>query len=309
MKILDSMGSENFRRMFMAFYAGSVILPTLIIVYVVLAYIAPHLTQKQVVDLGFIFFWSCMLMIAFSLGGVILVLRRIRQLETLTREVRESSRDIILLGRNEVNTKNEINTLHNVFACLQQELQEKLNELNSYGQKIMDHSIYLSELAITDTLTSCYNRRFFDVRISEEISRSERYDSNFSLIMVDVDNFKEYNDTLGHQSGDELLQQIASIVKHSVRKTDLVFRYGGDEFVVICPNTGIQGANILASRICEGIPALVIIPKVSGKGISRPVTISGGVVDYASCKGNIVEAADRYLYQAKNMGRGIIQNP
>ena len=106
-------------------------------------------------------------------------------------------------------------------------------------------------LTITDGLTNLYNRRYFDDSLSKEMARSTRHDNSFSLIMLDVDNFKNYNDTYGHPEGDEVLKDIGSIIKSSIRKIDVPCRYGGEEFAVILPETTKDNAVILAERIRE----------------------------------------------------------
>lgn len=102
---------------------------------------------------------------------------------------------------------------------------------------------------ITDPLTKVYNRRYMDRRLDEEIARSKRYALELSVLMLDIDHFKRVNDTYGHQAGDVTLATLSSLIKTSLRDLDVVARYGGEEFLVICTNTAIPGATLVAERL------------------------------------------------------------
>ena len=160
--------------------------------------------------------------------------------------------------------------------------------------------------SLTDSLTGLPNRRSFDIALYNEFSRYKRNGTQLSLIMLDVDHFKKYNDHYGHQKGDECLQQIAQALKVTVeRATDILARYGGEEFVVILPNTDSQGASVLAKKIGEAVFALNL-PHIASD-TSGFVTVSLGITsaeDHELTDGEqLVALADKALYQAKNNGR------
>ncbi len=156
----------------------------------------------------------------------------------------------------------------------------------------------IERLAITDMMTGVFNRRYFDERLSEEISRDTRYGGTFSLVIFDLDRFKNYNDTYGHRVGDELLQQVAQAAKESVRSADLVFRYGGDEFALLLPETTPRDA----ATVCERLRArLATRMQVGGTGL----TLSLGVAtwpDDGNTMSEIVRASDEALYYSKRFG-------
>ncbi|HZQ92044.1 MAG TPA: diguanylate cyclase [Terriglobales bacterium] len=159
------------------------------------------------------------------------------------------------------------------------------------------------QLANIDGLTGIFNRRYFEQRIVEELERSARYNTPFSVVMIDIDNFKKLNDEFGHLLGDEVLRQAAQILRQQLRKIDRVCRYGGEEFAIIMPETNgpaaVQGAEKLR-RTVEGwrFP-----------GVPRPVTVSGGVAEFpahGATRDELVRAADSALYLAKSAGRNRI---
>ena len=159
------------------------------------------------------------------------------------------------------------------------------------------------KLATTDGLTELYNHRYFQEQIRMQIEQSKRYTHNFSLIIIDIDFFKKFNDTFGHQSGDAVLRQVAQTLKKNVRATDIVCRYGGEEMSIILPNTGKDEAFSTAQKICERVASKKF--KLAGDKETN-VTISLGVSTFpydGDSASSIIEAADKRLYNAKNNGR------
>ncbi len=168
----------------------------------------------------------------------------------------------------------------------------------------------LTELSNMDSLTGIANRRRFDAALEHEYSRLRRSNSKLSVILLDIDHFKDYNDCYGHVMGDECLRQIASVLASSInRAVDLAARYGGEEFACILPDTDLQGAVQVAERIRQGIRELGIEHKKSP--VSEFVTASFGVitVQYSSAisSDEVVAMADKLLYQAKSAGRNRIE--
>ncbi len=165
----------------------------------------------------------------------------------------------------------------------------------------------LEQLATRDGLTGLANRRCFDDTLRAEWQRALRQKTPLSLLMVDVDNFKQYNDTHGHLGGDECLKRIAATVSSEMRANDLVARYGGEEIAVILPNQALKGAAIVAERIRSRVEQL------QGIGAPRHVTVSIGAATALASIGNsageLVATADAALYRAKHMGRNRISLP
>jgi diguanylate cyclase (GGDEF)-like protein/PAS domain S-box-containing protein len=170
--------------------------------------------------------------------------------------------------------------------------------------------VALEQLATRDGLTGLANRRCFDDTLQAEWQRALRQQQPLSLLMVDVDNFKQYNDAYGHLGGDECLQRIASAVSSEMRANDLVARYGGEEFAVILPNQSLKGAAIVAERIRCRVEQLHL-PNLGSK--QHVVTVSIGAATALAAAENdpsqLVAIADSALYRAKHMGRNRISLP
>jgi diguanylate cyclase (GGDEF)-like protein/PAS domain S-box-containing protein len=170
--------------------------------------------------------------------------------------------------------------------------------------------VALEKLATRDALTGLSNRRCFDHTLNAEWQRALRNQQPLSLLMVDVDNFKQYNDAYGHLGGDECLQRIAGAVSSEMRANDLVARYGGEEFAVILPNQSLKGAAIVAERIRCRVEQLRL-PTQGGQ--QHVVTVSIGAATALAVPENdasqLVATADSALYRAKHMGRNRISLP
>lgn len=159
-------------------------------------------------------------------------------------------------------------------------------------------------LAITDGLTKIYNHRFFQELFEKEFKRADRYHSGFSLIMLDIDHFKRVNDTHGHLCGDEILKELASLVKGCLRTIDTAARYGGEEFAILLPETTLREAELTAERIRNGVEQHQFMSP-DGQGLH--ITVSQGVTSYpasdAFSRHDVVAKADSALYRAKGAGR------
>lgn len=169
---------------------------------------------------------------------------------------------------------------------------------------------HLYELAMVDGLTGLFMRRYFDARIEEEIERSKRYGSAFSVVMVDVDDFKHLNDTHGHPVGDRVLRGIANVVKSQMRGVDTAARYGGEELALILPRTEMVSAYNVGERIRAAIAELRVTIESDPSRALR-VTASFGIASYPESKAvdgeDLVRRADRALYRAKRMGKNRVE--
>lgn len=171
----------------------------------------------------------------------------------------------------------------------------KLKQAHQDLQKV---NIALSVLSVTDHLTGIYNRQYLDQRLEEEISRVTRYPAPLSLVMMDLDHFKWVNDEYGHLIGDKILIQVTQEVQNNVRKTDTFGRWGGEEFILICPETDLAQATTLSEKVRQAIEDEVYPEKIHQ-------TISLGVAEYRPSEpvNDLINRADENMYQAKQQGR------
>lgn len=165
----------------------------------------------------------------------------------------------------------------------------------------------IQQLVITDDLTGLFNARHMHHLIDYEIERARRYGSSVALVFIDLDHFKQVNDTHGHLIGSRLLSEIGHFLRDNIRKVDLAARYGGDEFVLILPETGKQGALILCNNLCQQLRQH---PFLSEAGMDLKVTASFGVAalpEDAADKAELLRQADRVMYEVKATSRNAVR--
>ena len=205
-----------------------------------------------------------------------------------------------------VATRQDITNIRAVEEALRKsnvQLQESNRQLKAEIEKRAQIEAALEELATTDALTNLNNRRHFFELAEQELARVQRYQLHFSLLLIDLDNFKAVNDNLGHLYGDRVLQVAAECISQNSRDVDIPGRYGGDEFVILLPETQPPFAQVFAERLCH----LTNTKLAEMEEMTVPVTLSVGVANN-SWETNItfdtmLDRADQALYKAKQAGR------
>ncbi len=174
--------------------------------------------------------------------------------------------------------------------------------ISRYNRQLLSVNAQLDTLYKTDRLTGVSNRHVLDEELEKELARADRYETPFAVIMLDIDNFKKINDTFGHYSGDRVLQEIAGLLVSNVRKTDTVGRWGGEEFLIICPQTDLSGAKQLAEHLRTRIEHLEL------SDIAGSVTASFGVAPYLKDDSSetLIQRTDAALYGAKEASRNCV---
>lgn len=259
----------------------------------------PYLAQTFKLLLTFIIIAFLMFPIMIYLSGIIIkpIYNLVKQsIKIKNRKYNDVSQiespilEIALLSASFENMAQSINSYQN-------SLEEKVKQRT---EELLVKNAELLRLSITDNLTKLYNRVKLDKSLQEEMNRSLRYNTNFSIILLDIDYFKKVNDNFGHQVGDEVLIESAQILSKNIRNVDILGRWGGEEFLVICPETKIEDAIKVASHINEAIK----LHKFST--YPNTITMSLGVASFNKDIKNIDDIilnADKALYQAKEQGR------
>jgi diguanylate cyclase (GGDEF)-like protein len=244
-----------------------------------------------------------LLVIAFLLIAVTLSAYRLgrliaRPLDRLTKAAGEVAAGDLAVDLPAAPGGGEVGYLIDVFNHMVYRLREGRLELDRINETLLKKNEELELLSTTDSLTGLSNHRSLMQRLDDEVARFKKDKHGFSVLVGDVDHFKQYNDAFGHPAGDEVLQRIAEIMRGSTRKGDCCARYGGEEFVIVLPNTAIADALDTA----EHIRARVAAKKFNG----RKITLSIGVASFpedADDAETIIAVADEALYQAKREGR------
>lgn len=179
--------------------------------------------------------------------------------------------------------------------------QGKIKAFTTINQDITDKKI-IEKLSKKDKLTNLYNRAKLDILLEKELQTFERYETNSSIIMLDIDYFKSINDNYGHLIGDKVLVQIASILRSNTRITDFVGRWGGEEFLIICPNSDIENTEKVATKLKD-------VLEFSDFGMKKNVTASFGISSYKEndTVDTLLQRADNALYNAKENGRNTVE--
>jgi len=214
--------------------------------------------------------------------------------------------EIAILGKSFNFMSSEINgyivKLEKEQGQLEERVLQRTEDLHKVQEQLIRTNRELKILSTTDRLTALYNRAFLDDNLTREIIKTTRSKSPFGIILIDIDKFKLINDRFGHDVGDEVIVTVASSISNSVRSTDLAGRWGGEEFLVICPNTNFDGVFDIANRIHQAI-------RLCQSTQARRITGSLGITMFESgdSLADIIKRADIALYQAKSAGRNCVK--
>lgn len=241
------------------------------------------------------------LLLFIGLGAYLLGLTLVRPLDRLT-----GGASKVAAGDLEVDlpvlSGSEVGYLTEVFNDMVARLRQGREQLAVINETLRKKNKELHELSITDSLTGLYNRKHLMETLENEVARSKRHKHDFSVLVIDIDHFKEYNDTYGHLAGDEVLSRLATVFKESVRSCDYVARYGGEEFILVLPEIGPEDGVKAAERIRKKVAK----ESFAGDGKPIQVTVSVGVASYpkdGDDSQSIIRHADTALYKSKESGR------
>ncbi|OLE38231.1 MAG: hypothetical protein AUG00_05900 [Candidatus Rokubacteria bacterium 13_1_20CM_2_70_7] len=281
--------------------ALSSVLPILVLAYVAYSYMLP---PSGLPDLARAFGLHALLLftlLAIITGGYV-----IWDLGRSVARMAQMLADEGRIGELE-HRKDDVGTLIQTVAKMLETIEQQAAEINSFASRLdaayrelESTNTRLKETSFKDEVTGLYNRRFFSIRLEEEMQRHRRFNHPVSVVLMDLDGFKAVNDDLGHAVGDETLREVAQIlVKHS-RGINVVARYGGDEFVVLLVETSRAGARLYADRIRQVVSTF---PFSHGRSITASFGIASLPDDEVSTSEDLVRASDEALYAAKRAGK------
>lgn len=209
----------------------------------------------------------------------------------------------LLINDTPIGVMNVVNRLEGRFN--QDDLQTALTMANQAAVVIEKARLY--NLATIDGLTGLVVRRHFQAKIEEEFRRAKRYDKQLGYLMTDIDHFKKFNDTYGHQTGDMVLREVARIVRNSVRDTDVAARYGGEEFAVILPETDVEGTMLFAERLRQKVEEAVFVGPTGDLKVTISVGVSVFPLNWPENATEMIRMADDALYVCKRNGRNRVE--
>ncbi len=235
------------------------------------------------------------------------------ELSAAAKRLSKGERDVAI---NETTfSSDEVNVLTRTFNEMSRGLSRNALELEESNQavesanellvaknaELSNMNLVLEQLSITDGLTKLHNHRYFQEAFARECKRCARSKEPLSLILIDIDFFKKWNDRLGHAGGDEILRRLAEVFNQSVRETDILTRYGGEEFALIALNTDLEGATAVGEKVRQAVEAENFLTDVPSE--KEQLTVSIGVAGYRDDRMDLFAKADAALYEAKDSGR------
>src|SRR5499433_655458 len=292
---------QRLRRKVLLALALSAIVPLLILAYVTHGYVLPGLDPTDTTR-----FYALQLLMLFTMlamvSGAYIIWDLGRTIARLAEMYGDDGRMAKLEHR-----KDEVGTLMQSFAKMLETIEQQAAEINSFASRLdqaykelESTNVRLKETSFKDEVTGLYNRRFFSVRLEEEMSRYRRFNHPVSLVLMDLDGFKAVNDDMGHVVGDETLRDVGQILMKHSRGINVVSRYGGDEFAVLLVETSKSGARLYADRIRQ---VVATFPYSHGKRVTASFGVASLPDDDASTSEELFRAADQALYAAKRAGK------
>ncbi len=239
-----------------------------------------------------------------SAGAFAFATWRVRPILALSEGARRISEGETAVEVPDSGSGDEIQSLARSFNQMSASLRESRRQLEFRNEELQRANEALEQLSITDSLTRLHNHRFFQDQFAREAKRVERSGAPLCLVLIDIDDFKNLNDQLGHAAGDTVLQRVAEVMGGVLRETDTLCRYGGEEFALLSPQTDLHGAIALAEKIRSAVAE-------SGYAVVGPagpvqITVSIGVAEFARSTGDTFDEADRALYEAKAAGKDCV---
>lgn len=310
MKTKFSLKSQSLRYKLWVVYALMFVLPVLFLLYIILVNLFPRfpLAPPPASHLMLTLTIGITAIIVMSLGGFLLLYRSIKPIEQVTKNTEDFLNEIGKGVTNMSDTNDETDKISDYVTKMVIEIRNKMVEVERYAQDLAETNKKLSQLAIKDGLTGLYNQVYIKERLDKEIFRAKKFDRPLAAIMLDLDDFKNFNDSFGHLAGDQVLKEVGRTLLAKIRPLDIPARYGGEEFLIILPESGRDEAYALAEQIRQSISQLSFLSAAASGASHIKVSLGIGVMspDMASHEG-LISQADAALYRAKRAGKNRVE--
>ncbi len=244
------------------------------------------------------------IVLLFALAAFRIARSIVKPIEALSNTARRISEGESGIELPDSNRRDEVGILTRTFKEMTRRLETSAAQMRDQNTELQRMNEILAQLSITDGLTKLHNHRYFQEHLAIEVKRSIRNNQPLSLVLIDIDHFKMWNDQLGHAGGDEILRRIAEIMQRFTRGTDLLARYGGEEFALLLPATELDGSVQLAEKIRAAIAETEFFTDRPNE--RKPVTVSIGVSAFLGDRRVFFDDADQALYRAKRGGRDCV---
>lgn len=229
------------------------------------------------------------------------VLKSDESIDYLRNKMLESFSNFVeTFGSKTENKQGQLDTINKDYTTVNSELEDYKKQVNKLQNDI---NKYKTE-SVTDHLTGLYNRKYMDMKIGEEIERYKRMNTPFCVVLVDIDHFKQVNDTYGHLIGDQVLKHLSNLIKENIRKTDFAFRYGGEEFLILLSNVDVRNASHVSDQIRKKLETTNF--SIKDKSFNCTASFGISIIEKDDTAESVIKRADDRLYKAKEMGRNMI---
>ena len=293
---------QRIRNKVLVALALSSVVPILVLAFVVMVLVFPTLGPGETVKFG-----GLQLLVLFTLVGMLAGAYVIWDLGRIFARMGAVMASETAMSGFE-RRRDEVGTIMSSFNKMLMTIEQQAAEINTFAtrldaayKELESTNARLKETSFKDEVTGLYNRRFFNLRLEEELSRYRRFNHPVSVVLLDLDGFKAVNDEFGHASGDETLRDVAQILMKHSRGINVVSRYGGDEFAVLLVETSKTGARLYADRIRQVVAKT--FPYSHGKCVTASFGVASLPDDEASTAEDLFRAADGALYAAKRAGK------
>jgi len=301
-----SLKTRSLRYKLWTVYALMFVLPVLFLLYIIGISLFPpfKLTPLPAPLMKITLIVGVAAIIVMSLGGFILLYRSLKPIERVTKNTAEFLKEIGKGINGLVDTEDEAEKISQYVTSMVVEIRNKIIEVDRYAHDLAEHNKKLSQLAIKDGLTGLYNQIYIKERLHNEFMRSKQFNHLLTVIMLDLDDFKGFNDSFGHMAGDQILKEVGRVLLVSIRPIDIAARYGGEEFLIILPETDLPEARIVAEQIRRGIAQLSFLSPVSSGASHITASLGIGVVSGEIISHEeLISQADAALYRSKKAGK------